>query len=335
MKQMRRTTDHGRLTRPEMSVLIVTPDDRRTIARTLRHLRAQTVRDRLELIVCAPTREGLGLAESDVEGFARVTVVEVGRVERVARAKVEGVRAACAPFVAFAEDHCFPEPEWAALLLEAHGRGAAAVGPTMLNANPRTATSWAGLYLHYGCCMEPAPAGAAATLPWHNTSYRRELLLSYGEELAPMLAVEGALLEDLRRRGHELYFEARARTAHVQITRLRSWVLHSFWGGRLFGATRARKQGWKAWRRALYVCGGPLIPLVRLWRTIPRVGATGRGLLPRVIPPMIAGLIPHAAGEVCGYALGFGDSERRYSSYEIKRTLHVTEADRRELEAGD
>lgn len=322
---------------PELTVLIVTPDSYETIRRTVRHLRAQTVRDRLELLIVAPSRAGLGLPEHEVAGFRRVRVVEVGQIERMSPAKAAGVRKASAPLVAFAEDHCYPEPDWAAHLIAAHRRGWAAVGPTMRNANPRTMVSWAGLYLNFGCCLESAGPGASRHLAWHNISYRRQLLLDYGADLAPMLAVEGVLLDDLGARGHGLYFEAAARTSHVNISRLSSWVVHAFWGGRLFGATRARGMKWSRRRRLAYILGGPLIPLVRLRRTIPKIYRTGRQreLMPRVLPAMLAGLIPHALGEVTGYALGPGDAERRYSFYEMRRTRHITEEDRREMSDGE
>ncbi len=319
-----------------MSVLIVTPDDYGTIRRTVRHLAAQTIRGQIELVVVAPARDGLGIIEDEVEGFHSVHVVEAGEIRTVARAKALGVREARAPYVASAEDHCYPEPEWAALLLAAHREGWAAVGPTMCNANPRGMVSWAGLYLNYGCCLAPATAGEAGGLPWHNTSYRRDLLLEYGEELPRLLSVEGLLLEDLRARGHGLYFEAAARTSHVQITRFSSWVLHAFWGGRLFGSTRAWRQRWPWWRRMVYACGSPLIPLVRLRRTLPKFYGTGRrALVPRVLPALLSGLIPHAIGEAAGYALGAGDAEQRYSFYEMRRRKHVTDEDRRALEAED
>lgn len=321
----------------EMSVLIVTPDDYGTIRRTVRHLREQTISRQLELVIIAPSRTLLGVVECEVEGFGSVRVVEAGEIKKVSVAKMAGVREARAPFVAFAEDHCYPEPEWAALLLAAHRKGWAAVGPMMCNANPLSMVSWAGLYLNYGSCLAPASAGEASHLPWHNVSYRRDLLLEYGEELPRLLAVEGLLLEDLRARGHGLYFEAAARTSHVQISRLSSWVRHTFWGGRLFGSARASQKRWSVWRRAAYVCGGPLIPLVRLRRTLPQIyQATGRrDLLPRVLPAMFAGLLPHAFGEAAGYAFGAGDAERHYSFYEMKRRRHVTEEDRRALAEED
>ena len=319
---------------PELSVLIVTPDDYETIRRTVRHLRAQTARERLEVVVVAPSRASLRPDERELEGFHSCVVVEAGEVNVVAEAKAAGVRAASAPFVAFAEDHCFPAPGWAASLIRAHRQGWSAVGPAMRNANPRTMISWAGLMLHFGCCVEPAATGEAESLPWHNTSYRRDLLLSYGDALASMLVVEGVLFDDMKPKGHRLYFEPAAKAYHVNISRPSSWVKHAFWGGRLFGATRARQQRWPAWRRLLHACGAPLVPALRLRRALREIRRKGlrRELVPRVIPAMLAGLIPHALGEAAGYAFGLGSAARRYSFYEVARTRHVTDEDRRELE---
>jgi hypothetical protein len=318
-----------------MSVLILTPGGFDLIRETVRHLRAQTARERIELVLVAPSRETLGPFEREASGFARVRVVEAGEIRRAVTAKVEGVRAASAPFVAFAEEHCYPEPEWAGLLLAAHARGWDAVGPQMCNANPSSAVSRAGLYLNYGACLAPAAPGPSERLPWHNISYRREALDAYGKDLASLLAVEGLLLDDMRARGRGLYFEAGARTHHVNISKFSSWVAHSFWGGRMFGAARARSKRWTTLRRLVYVGGGPLIPLVRVRRALPEVYRTGarHADVARVLPAMLAGLIPHALGEVTGYAFGAGRAEERYSSYEVNRNLHVTERDRRELAA--
>jgi hypothetical protein len=318
-----------------MSVLILTPCGFELIRETVRRLRAQTARERMELVVVAPSREALGAFEREAAGFTSVRVVEAGEIRRVSAAKALGVRAARAPFVAFAEEHCYPEPEWARLLLAAHARGWDAVGPRMCNANPASAVSRAGLYLNYGRCLAPAESGPAASLPWHNTSYRREALDAYVEDLATLLSVEGLLLEDMRARGRGLYFEAEARTHHVNISRFSSWVAHSFWGGRMFGAARARGKRWTTLRRLAYVGGGPLIPLVRVRRALPEVYRTGarHSDVARVLPAMLAGLIPHALGEMTGYAFGAGRAEERYSSYELNRSLHVTERDRRELDA--
>lgn len=313
---------------PEMSVVIVTPDDYQVIRRTIRFLSAQTAKDRLELVIGAPSRAQLGLVESDVAGFHSYKIVEVGEIRILTDAKVATVAAASAPVVAFAEDHCYPEPGWAEALIETHRQGHAAVGPLMRNANPATSLSWAGLFLHYGCCIQPVLSGHCTNLPWHNTSYKRQLLLDYGSDLSSMLIVEGILFDDLRAKGHTLHFEPAAQTNHVNISILSSWVRHAFWGGRLFGAMRARKNKWPVWKRLVYIAGSPLIPAMRFYKTVQKVREVGKvALLPRMIPAVLAGLFPHVVGEVMGYALGAGPAAERYSYFEMKRFLHVVPGD--------
>jgi hypothetical protein len=253
---------------PAISVILLTPDRYETVRRTIRHLRAQTIRRRLELLLVAPSARNLGLDEAAVQEFQQFRVIEVGEIKRPAAAKAQAVQQASAPIVAFAEVHCSPEPRWAAALLLAHEQGWAAVGPVMRNANPGTAVSWAGLVLNYGCCLRASASPSATSLPWHNISYRRDPLLEYGDDLASRLIAEGLLLDELRAKGHKLCFEPAAETNHVNISLLSSWVRHTFWGGRLFAALRAEKKQWSWWRRLLYIGGSPLIPLLRLWRAL-------------------------------------------------------------------
>ena len=314
---------------PEMSVIIATPDSYEIIRKTIGYLGAQTVKDRLEIVIVAPSQDALGLIESDLTGFHSYKVVEAGEIRVLTTARVAGVAGASAPIVAFAEDHCFPEPSWAETLIAAHNKGHAAVGPLMRNANPATSISWAGIFLHYGCCIQPILSGVCTALPWHNTSYKRPLLLEYGSELASMLIVEGILLDDLRSRGHTLHLEPAAQTNHVNISLLSSWVRHAFWGGKLFGATRATKGKWVISKRVAYIIGSPLIPAVRLYRAMKRIREVGKtSFLPRVLPAMMAGLLPHAFGEAAGYAFGLGRASERYSYFEMKRFLHVVPGDR-------
>src|SRR5262249_48971880 len=135
----------------------------------------------------------------------------------------------------------------------------------------------------------------------------------------------------LRAKGHQLYFEPEAKTYHLNISLPWSWVSHAFWGGRLFAAVRARKKKWSPWRRLLYVGGAPLIPFIRLRRTmrnIPRPGRQ-RELMPRILPVLISGLVAHALGELTGYAFDLGNAERHYSYFEMARFRHVTAEDRK------
>lgn len=319
---------------PVISVVLVTPDHYDVIRKTVRALARQTIRDRIELLVGAPSRAQLGLDDDEVAGFAACRIVETGEIRVLTHAKIAAASAATSPIVAFGEDHCYPDAGWAEALVAAYDEGHAAVGPLMRNANPATSLSWAGLFLHYGCCVHPARHADCTQLPWHNTSYRRDLLLGYGPRLPDLLLVEGMLLDDLRARGHTLGFQPAARTDHVNISRFSSWVRHAYWGGRLYGAMRAQAKAWPRWKRACYALASPAIPLLRLARSARRLREIGdASRLLALLPAMIAGLLPHALGEAVGYALGAGDARERYSSYEMKRYLHVVAADRERMSA--
>jgi hypothetical protein len=314
-----------------MSVVLVTPDNYETIRKTIKHLRAQTARDKLEIVIVAPSVEKLGLVESEMKDFLQFRVVEVGQIKLMAQVKAIAVQEAQAPFVVFGEDHSYPDPHWAEALIAAHQQGYAAVGPAMVNANPNTMVSWAGMFMGFGPYFEPAAARVANGLPWHNISYKRQLLLDYRDKLASMIVVEGILLDELRAKGHRIYLEPAAKTNHVNISLLSSWVRQAFWGGWLFAAVRTREKRWSLWRRLLYIGGAPLIPFVRLRRTIKEIRRTGRQqkLIPRALPALIAGLVPHAIGELCGYAFGLVNAEERYSYYEMLRINHITAQDRK------
>jgi len=325
----------GRSASLELSVILVSPDNFATIRRTVSHLRAQTARDRIEVVIAAPGTGPLGLDPAELSDFGGYQVVEVGPITSTAAAKAAAVHHARAPLVALAEDHCFPEPGWAAALIETHADGWAGVGPVVANANPTGVLSWTAFMMHFGRWAEPQSGCEVEQVPWHNGSFRRDLLLELGDDLRTLMVVEGYLQDALRARGHRMYVTPKARVAHVNISLLRSWVRHGFHGGRLFGAFRARQGGWSRAKRLLYAVGGPLIPVVRFRRLLQEIHRCEREkeLLPRALPAIVLGLVVHMAGEVTGYVTGAGDAEEHYSHYEMGRYRHLTMEDRRAVGA--
>jgi hypothetical protein len=306
-----------------MSVIVITPDRYETVRKTMRHLRAQTVKDRLEIVLVVPTREEAEIDESELKEFCQYRILEVGGVTSIAGANAVGVRHAAAPIIALTEDHSFPAPDWAEALIKAHRQPYAAVGPVVRNANPNSIVSWADLLIGYGPWLDPAPAGTVDHLPGHNSSYKRAVLLEYGDELEAMLEAETVLHWDLRAKGYDLYLEPAAKTAHTNFGRLSSWMPVQFHCGRLFAADRARQ--WSRWRRLFFVGGSPLIPLVRLYRIVKELLRPGRrrGLLPRALPALMVGLSLDAVGQMMGCACGAGDSKQRLSEFEFHRERHL------------
>ena len=313
---------------PEMSVVIVTPDRYETIRKTVQHLRAQTVNDRLELVIVAPSAGQLGLDDRELKDFFQFRVVEVGAINSIARAYAAGIRQASAPVVVLSEDHSFPETRWAEALIERHREPWAAVGPAVRNANPDGLISWADFLLGYGAWLDPAPAGEIDHLPGHNSSYKRAILLDYDPELEALLEAECVLHSDLMRRGYRFYLEEAAKTAHLNFGRVSPWIPYLVQAGRVFAAARARR--WPLRRRMLYAGGAPLIPFVRLWRIRSDIRRPGRPahLWPRVVPALLMGLTLDAVGQALGYAFGAGSAGQKLSSFEFHRDRHAAEPSR-------
>ncbi|MGQ0640603.1 MAG: glycosyltransferase family 2 protein [Gemmatimonadaceae bacterium] len=313
-----------------MSVILATPGDFGAIRKTLSHLAAQTALPRIELVIVASSVATLRPDARLLAAFPRHRIVEVGDFGPLGTANAAGVRAASAPVVVLAEDHCFPDPEWAAHLIRAHQAPWAAIGPAVRNANPATLVSWADLFIGYGPWLEPVDDRDVDFLPGHNSSYKRELLLGFGDRLDALLNVETVLHWELRAKGHRLRLEPAARVAHTNFSLWSSWLPVSLLNGRAFAAERRKRMGLAT--RVAYVVGAPLIPLVRAARTASsaRTLALRRQFL-LCLPVMLVGLAADALGQMLGYAIGAGSSGDRLSRYECHRVRHVTARDRREV----
>lgn len=315
---------------PELSVVLAARGDSGSIRPTLDSLCAQTAADRVELVLVVEAGRALVLDSQRLAPLRSHTRVEVEKIRSVAAANAAGVRAAAAPVVAFAEDHAFPEPGWAAALIDAHRGPWAAVGPVVINANPGSAVSWADFMLGYGPWGAPLESGPVDYLPGHNSSYKRSLLLELGPELERRLDAECVLHWELRRQGRRLYLDSRARTWHVNFSRLRPWLRASFLQGRAFAAERARSERWGSLRRTAYAAGAPLIPAIRMRRALRdlRRMRSARVGLARVLPAAAAALAVSAAGEAFGYLGGPGGAPEAIARFEFRRDRHVRRADR-------
>jgi glycosyltransferase involved in cell wall biosynthesis len=313
---------------PGMSVILVT-ERYETIRKTIRHLRDQTARDRLEVVIVAPSVGRLDVEESELKDFCRYRLVEVSSISSLPWARASGIREASAPLVAFAESHSYPDSGWAEALIEAHQGPWAAVGPSVGNANPTGLISWSNLFLDYGRWVEADEAQVMDDIPGRNSSYKRTLLLKYGSDLGTMLEAEIVLHLDLQARGYKLYLEPRAKTYHLNVSLPSSWIRERFSAGHWYAAARAQSWPWP--RRLLYIGGAPLIPLVRFWRMLGDMKRCQRehALLPRILPVLFVSLIISAVGEMIGYAFGAGDAMRKSSDLELYKVRHLTERDRR------
>jgi hypothetical protein len=315
---------------PDLSIILAT-DGAEPAAEVLGYLCAQTAVDRCELVIATPAGELDREEIPDLGAFHSVQVIDSDPRIATAIARATAIEVANAPVVVLAETHCFPEPEWAEALIDAHRGPWAGVGPVFLNDNPNT-VSWANLLVDYSQWLAPIRGGEASDLPGHNSSYKRELLLEYGNELVRCLEAESIMHIDLRAKGHRLYIEPRARVRHRNITAVMPAAVEHFHNGRAFGGGRCSE--WGIPRRAFYAAASPLIPLLRMGRIIRRVRRRGRSeLLPGIVPWTMLTLIAHALGEFLGYLTGAGEAAHGMSRFELYRDRYVTNLEQRALPA--
>ena len=312
---------------PEMSVILVTPQGGVWIEKIVRCLHEQGPRDRIELVIVAPPDAVIDLSRSGGTGFHAVRVVRVPAIETTALARVAAIGVATAPVIALVEDHSFPQQGWAEALLKAHADGYAAVGPKVQNANPATLVSWANLLIEYGPWMAIQERTEMDHLPGHNCSYKRHLLQQYGDGLGAVLEAESVLHWELGKAGHRLLLDPAARVDHLNFSILSDSLVLRWRAGRAFAASRSAE--WPVLRRGLFASGAPLIPAVRLLRTVRFMGKMPELRRKLALIPVIAFLlIADAIGEGAGYLFGAGRVRPRLARIELRREQHLRAEER-------
>lgn len=303
---------------PRLTAAVIVGGCRRRSERVLRALAAQSVAASLEVVVVDVGTAELPALESP-PGPRLVYLRAPGLVWSAGRARA--VREASTPIVAFIEDHCFPAPDWAERLLEAHEGPWAAVGYAFTNANPESYWSRACLMTDYGSWQHPARHGPCRRLPGQNLSYKRELLLRLGDRLEGLLTPDFNLLEELKRAGHALFVESRARAAHQNFSAPAALLSAHRAYTRLFAARRAALGGWSRSRRIFYgLAVLPGAPLVNTLRTA--LDLRRRWPLPLAfvasLPVLLATRCWAALGESCGYLFGEGGAEQDLQRWELE-----------------
>ncbi len=311
---------------PALAVVLVTFDSWRVQERTLESLRAQTIADRLEVILVGITAGRVALDARALAGFHSHRVVATGPIRSITQGHFRGARQAAAPLVAFGEDHCFPDPDWAESLVRAHAAGPwAAVGPVMRNANPGNRISRADMLVAYGRFTDPASAGERDDLPGHNSCYKAAALRALGESLEGY-DHETLLCAAMRARGQRLFQSAEVRSAHANFARPGPWTVSLYATGRAFAAQRAGGWGWP--RRLAYAAAWPLIPPLRLARLLrsARTPEARRAVI-GLLPELAYAFTVDAAAQAIGNLLGAGHAVPLLCEIESRRYRYVRPVD--------
>lgn len=306
---------------PLLTVVIVVGDEgtRRGLERTIQSLRHQAMIDRMEILIVDCSRPGTpALKGSDHPSARTIHLPRDGTT--MAQARAEGVRAAHAPLVAFLDEHSLAMAGWAEALVEAHTGLWAGVGGEIYNLTSAVGFSDPIYLMGHGPWLPPAKRGEVDLLPSHDTCYKREVLLSYGDRLADLLMAEPVLMWKLRGDGHRLFLEPNVKSMHGYTVSPLTWIAFYAWS-RCFGDARARTLGWSRARRWVFAFLAPFLPWARAarWFVFFLENRPARLVTFLVgLPVILLAQYGAAIGEALGVLFGKGDAEILFTQSHLR-----------------
>jgi glycosyltransferase involved in cell wall biosynthesis len=279
---------------PRLSVVVCSYNGEAGIRRCLDALSRQTIRQHLEVIV---VDDGSADRTGHVAVRHGATVIW-HRVNRgLAAARNTGLHAASAPIVAFVDDDCEPEPDWAQRLLAGYGAGVTGVGGPVVPVAP---DGFMAGYLQRHNPLRPLELDLARSdklgyrfrlylrRQWAageahgqrdvyafvgaNMSFRRQAVLDAGgfDERFRFGAEEGDLCRRLARRSARMVFTPQARVVHHFEPSLRDTLRRS----RSYGLGSARLyRKWPGQRPALFPWPVLVLALLAASVTFPALAA--------------------------------------------------------------
>lgn len=312
-------------TTPAMTVVISVDRQRVRGARALRSVLSQRGAERVEIVL-----QDMGLAHFPPlagSDHPNVRVLPQPRGLSYGEALTRGTRAARAPIVTFLEEHAVALPGWAEALIAAHDAGRpdapwAAVGSEMALDNPGRGASDTNDLFAVGPWMAPAIAGASTALRWQNTSYKRDVLLSYGDRLPGFLDAEGVFFTQLLADGHRLWLEPSAKLRHASEDQFFRFARGAFISNRLAAARRAELLRFTPARRLLCAASA-LVNITRapgyILRNLSRSPALAaqRRLAIRRFPYLVVYSGFFCLGACTGFLTGRGRSGELFLDYEL------------------
>jgi hypothetical protein len=300
---------------PDLSALLVIGDARESAQRALDALYGQTIANAMEIVIVdMNTRNAPALSTS-----SRVVTQYVTAPPNttLADARARAVRMANGPIAAFIEPHSTAAPTWAEALVRAHREPWAAVGYAFTNPQPESYLSRAVIMSKYGRWLHPTSTRATRVLPNVNVAYKRDVLLSVGEDLVHLLTPDFLMHEHLNHRGLPMCVASDALVANDSVIPIGRLISTSFVFCRILASRRAR--GWSWSQRLAYALATPVVsPAVAFWRlTRARSASAGGGSLILYFPMVVLKDVAAALGESVGYLIGAGASEARFGDLEL------------------
>lgn len=308
---------------PKASVILIASQGRESIMNVMECLQSQSVAKSLEIIIACHIEYENELRQFSQDSFFTIKIMVLD-LSTTGWARAEAIKAALAPIILSSEDHAFPIGDrWAERFILAHQSDHAAVGPKICNANPTTVTSWVNLVSDFGPWLSREGPNAMSSLAWHNTSYKRDVLISYGDRLANMLEAERMLHDDLRKDHYTLIFEPSIQVSHLNISKIDKACKVRFISAWMYAAKRARD--WPYAKRLFYALAIPAIAYIRFIRLRRHFKNSPEASIhfARCIPAALIYLLIDAIGEGLGYAAGDLNKRSALSRLEYHRWRNI------------
>ena len=318
--------------KPRLSILLPAKLGYDTALAALDAWDAQTARAELEVLILCPEHLGPTAAQAEQLQPGQI-VVRTGSAD-LHDMRALGLREASGEYVVLAEDHCLPDPEYAAAILARLEEGWDGVGPALRPGNRATSWSEGSFLIGYGEWMEPVTQGPTDVLCGWNGTVRTTLLRDLADELSGLMRVGAFAISRIRHQGSRFYLENRARMRHFDPPGFTYELYLLFVVGLGFGAMRTRE--WSMAARLLYPLATPAIAFLhwkRAFTHFRRAGtAAGLRLTALAAAAVLAGA--WAVGEAIGAVLGIDRVTPLLWVTEVKPVTREQVAESDTLEGG-
>jgi hypothetical protein len=302
---------------PQLTVGLIAGELRERAERSLRHILAQAELERLEVVVVDVNRGGGSFVGSD---HPKVRYLYRPQFRFYCEAQIEVIRQARSPVIAFLEDHCYAEPQWAEAILETlENPKVAAVNYTFTNASDAGYLGRSILMAEYGHWMAPHPGGRVRISASTNLAYRRELLPVRMGEDESIFEAEFLIHREIQKSGGEIHVAPRATVAHESWATLKAACQANGANKRVLGARRAESGNWRKGRRLIWGIGMILTPglfIARLAAAMYHRPALWGRFISSL--PVLTVIYSYCAwSEALGYLRGAGASREEFLAREL------------------
>jgi hypothetical protein len=231
----------------------------------------QTIVDKIELIVFGiDTR--IDIPESYIKQLD-IKCVQLSAESDFLYAQIQGIKMARGPVVAFIEDHCVVQKDWAKQVFDACTKGWDVVTYAFKNGSPETYCYLSTFLAEYGLFAHPTKSRELNFCPDGNVAYNREELLPSLKKINIERKQAVAVSWLLKKERFKIYLESKAVVFHRSFEKMYDLFRVHFVLSRIFGHNRviAGRWGWK--RRIVYALAIPLLlPFVQIFRTSKAMG---------------------------------------------------------------